>query len=252
MPVIAPGTGASLWTPADLGSGLVFWFDAADTSTFDLSGNKVAAWRDKSRNRLSVGQATDASRPVVGTTVNNRNVVKWTYLTTDALSCAWPSALRVSQPWCWAVAFQVTATRPANYGPFVLGPYGAAIGYIRWTGSADKFAFTSVPNGGLWVDEDVYDLNPHVMIGRANSTASQLLSDGTLYTGDADNHTMGQWSDTLYIGHQFFTGWVGDFIAWHQAVDEPGTMRRVAAYLAAKWGIPSSTGGACSPPLVFL
>lgn len=51
------------WTPAELGSALALWLDAADSSTITLNGSTVAQWQDKSGNGRHATQGTPANRP---------------------------------------------------------------------------------------------------------------------------------------------------------------------------------------------
>jgi len=51
--------------------GLQLWFDAADSSTFTLSGTNISEWRDKSSNSYSVEQTNASLRPVFTTAAQN-------------------------------------------------------------------------------------------------------------------------------------------------------------------------------------
>lgn len=50
------------WTPTQLT--LNAWYDAADLSTFDLSGNYISAWRDKSFKGNHVSQSNTGQQPI--------------------------------------------------------------------------------------------------------------------------------------------------------------------------------------------
>ena len=52
-----------IWEPAELGSSLALWLDAADASTITLNGSTVSQWWDKSGNGNHVSQATAAFQP---------------------------------------------------------------------------------------------------------------------------------------------------------------------------------------------
>lgn len=58
------------WTPADLGSKVVGWWDASDSSTLTLSGSAVSAWASKVGG-ISASQATAANQPVYSATARN-------------------------------------------------------------------------------------------------------------------------------------------------------------------------------------
>lgn len=56
------------WTPADLGSSLALWLDAADAATITLNGSTVSQWRDKSGNSRHANQAVAANQPAYNLT----------------------------------------------------------------------------------------------------------------------------------------------------------------------------------------
>lgn len=67
-----------LWEPAELGSSLGLWLDAADASTITLNGSNVSQWNDKSGNGRHVSQATAANQPSYGTrALNNKNTIEF-------------------------------------------------------------------------------------------------------------------------------------------------------------------------------
>ena len=56
------------WTPAQLGTSLALWLDAADSSTITLNGSNVAAWADKSGKLRHVTQGTAGLQPAYSAT----------------------------------------------------------------------------------------------------------------------------------------------------------------------------------------
>ena len=55
------------WTPAQLSPAAAAWFDAADSTTLDVSGTAVSVWADKSGRANHAAQPTASLRPTVGT-----------------------------------------------------------------------------------------------------------------------------------------------------------------------------------------
>lgn len=53
-----------LWNPTSLGSNRIAWFDSSDSSTIQVAGSGVNNWVNKGVGGMTVGQGTDASRPV--------------------------------------------------------------------------------------------------------------------------------------------------------------------------------------------
>ena len=74
------------WTPAQLGSSLALWLDAADSSTITLNGSDVSQWNDKSGNAKHATQATAANQPAYLTTgFNGKPVISFTKANIDHL-----------------------------------------------------------------------------------------------------------------------------------------------------------------------
>lgn len=63
--------GAGPWTPAQLGSALAMWLDAADSSTITLNGSTVSQWSDKSGNSRHVNQPVASAQPAYQSTALN-------------------------------------------------------------------------------------------------------------------------------------------------------------------------------------
>lgn len=61
-------TGAPLWTPSNLGGGLIMWLDADDTTTIILNGSTVSQWSDKSGNNNHATQSTASLQPAYNAT----------------------------------------------------------------------------------------------------------------------------------------------------------------------------------------
>ena len=72
------------WTPAQLGSSLALWLDAADSSTIMLNGSTVSQWNDKSGNARHVLQATAANQPsYVANSLNSKPGIDWGSVSSD-------------------------------------------------------------------------------------------------------------------------------------------------------------------------
>lgn len=91
LAALGPGTGdvsAAPWTPLDLGSALVAWYDAGDAATITESGGAVSQWNDKSGNTNHLAQGTGANQPVYSATGFQSNAPGITFTTNDFLSKA--------------------------------------------------------------------------------------------------------------------------------------------------------------------
>lgn len=63
-------SGNVLWTPLNLGSALVAWWDASDTAHIVLSVSNVTSWTDKVSGIVAL-QATGAAQPTYSATARN-------------------------------------------------------------------------------------------------------------------------------------------------------------------------------------
>jgi hypothetical protein len=64
------GKAVVLWTPLNLGSDLVAWWDPQDTANIVLSGSNVSSWTDKFSG-IAATQATSGNQPVWSATARN-------------------------------------------------------------------------------------------------------------------------------------------------------------------------------------
>lgn len=217
-------------------SGLQLWLDAADASTFTLSGSNVSQWNDKSGNARHVLQATSANQPTK-TTLGGKPVVSFDGVN-DFLRTAAASST-ISQP--YTVALVASAhTYPSGYAslltswnsppnvqvwfkhPSALAPGGYAGNFL--TGSAPPSAdaatqLTMVFNGassGVWLN------GTSVASGNPGSSGVTLA-------------TIGAWS----AGGQnsFLDGTVHELVFYNSALST-GNRQAVEAYLKSKWGTP--------------
>lgn len=68
--VLGRAGGSALWTPLNLGTALVAWWDAQDTAHIALSGSNVTSWTDKV-SAIPAAQATPANQPTWSATARN-------------------------------------------------------------------------------------------------------------------------------------------------------------------------------------
>lgn len=66
--VIMSSSAAPAWTPANLGSALVAWYDAGDAASITESGGAVSQWNDKSGHGYHLTQATGGKKPTYSAT----------------------------------------------------------------------------------------------------------------------------------------------------------------------------------------
>jgi hypothetical protein len=65
------GSGAAPWTPYELGSAVVDWYDARDAATITKSGSAVSAWNSKKGTGRGADQGNASFQPVYSSTARN-------------------------------------------------------------------------------------------------------------------------------------------------------------------------------------
>lgn len=213
---------ASGWSPADLASDLVAWYDAADSATLTASAGVVSQWRDKSDNAHHL--APWNTGPVTGSeTQNGLNVVSFT---ADPMGSAVTS---LAQP--FTVAW--------------VGKYGTA----EWTPAvslgADVPSFSIYHGGGTWLaysgtaltTATAYDTSPHLFVSVHNGgSSSARLDAASIAAGNAGTNGISLINLGSANNAGGITGWLAEVVVATGALTG-SDLANLEAYLADKWGI---------------
>lgn len=178
--------GISAWSPLDLGSSLLAWWNADLADLISLSGSNVTAWTD-CKAGITVSQAVDASRPTYSATgFNGLPAVSGngtsSYL--EALAPAFPTGATPSE--FRAVAQQNVAG--ATTGVRTLVSMGSTNANVRSLGrtstSSINRAFARVGTGStITATQTVTDLSSrHAMRAVFGATETYVSADGTAGT----------------------------------------------------------------------
>lgn len=229
MPV-ALGTVASHRTatasPLPVTSGLVAWWDAADTATISHSSGDVSAWADKSGlgRHLAFG-GVGWSQVVTGTrTINGKNVVDF-----PDHSQMLTATFNVPQP---VTVFAATASDTASAGNRQI---------VANRGSATIWVYNnmwSLYAGGVLQSGTTLDTSPHVASAVFNGASSELWLDGvSILVG---NPGTSGFPSGVYVGSDGSGNWdgpVAEVVIYDRVLS--GTERdQVESYLSTKWGTP--------------
>lgn len=175
------------WTPADLTTAPVAWYDALSPSTLTLSGSNVSAWADRSGNGRTMTQGTAANQPLYsagkvsfagnsGATSNpNLSYMTWTGTSHRAINFTVTASLLLanggsdqSQAGCVSVA----GTNPDWYmGLYQSGSTFTRISQILTTGTP-----TSQKNNPFPIDTKSY----YQGRGRSTTQNSYINTNGTV------------------------------------------------------------------------
>lgn len=248
MPVIAPGTGATLWRPGphDLKWGRLFaWYDFSDLSTITSSGGTVSQVLDKSGNGYTLTQSTGSYQPTL-TTVNGRSALLFDG-TDDYMTAS--TGLNSSQP-----NTIIGVGRNAETGGTQrnMGTYAAGGGFdgriFRTSGDLiATYAGNTVSTGRSWGTTRV-----HVCAFILNAASTVLYADGARATGDCGGNYQ---AATLTLGAyytiaEFWKGEICEWLCFKGTVPEP-VLLTLCNQLAAKWGAAGFAGASSGSVQAF-
>ena len=192
------------FSPSDLGSDLVGWWDATD-----LSAGTVDLWPDKSASNVDL-TTNDGTTPTSGSrTINGLNVVDFDagdYLySTDPLVAPTPLVL--------GLAVQLDVESPFQQ---FFGDFGAS---MFFTADTPAWAFGSLLGG-------TPDSEPHVLVAVSNGATSSLRLDGVeIATGDA---VIGGFTAQVFCG-------APDMVIGEMVVANGTSHSALEDFLIARW-----------------
>jgi hypothetical protein len=250
----------SFWTPAQLGSPLALWLDAADASTITLNGSTVSQWRDKSGNARHVSQATAANQPTLTAFgLNGKPVV--TFDGADWLFNANPGALLRNVP-------GATVAAVLNYTNFT--SQRIPIAAMNNTGTGVRLATILLAAGTLSIaarrldaegamlvsTPPIYTNGTNVIqVGVARYSAGaldQFINGAAGATGsfpssgnnsDTDSGTLviggTSTDDGVTLNANQMLGFVGEVVYTNTALSTTDR-QKLEGYLAWKWGLEAN------------
>jgi hypothetical protein len=230
-------------------SGLRFWVDASDASTFSYSsGTSISQWRDKSGNSLHFNQSVSASQPTRNTTIGSRSAVKFDgtddYIAVDTN----PASLMGSSARTFFVAMQLETI--ANVQNILY--YGDMSNFLLWQlciANFDNPMRLVIHHYAAGIGEsgsDVIPINSPQVVGSGTDGSNNILFRGAriyrqtqaLNTTTPDRGISLGEADRAYGGAYYgwpYSGRIGEAIGYSSNLS--GRDRNtVNNYLAAKWG----------------
>lgn len=179
------------WTPRQLGSSLLGWWDAEDASTITLSGATVTSWRDKVAGYDAAQGGSSALRPIYGaSSFNGRPGITFDGIDDELTLASVPFPTGANGCEIWALVDQTalaadTATRTA----FAYG------GLTATTRRVDRQVSVGVNRGAMVVGDGALgttalngsvDLSGrHVIRGVVTSTNERPDVDGVAGTTES-------------------------------------------------------------------
>jgi hypothetical protein len=180
--------GGDAFTPSQLGSSLIAWFDADRSDSITQSSGLVSAWNDLITG-FSLVQTSAAQKPIYSATgYNGRPGVTFDGTDDILLSANFPASYPTSADpcWMWAVVDQQRAAASPNTGTiFQYGDPGLTANTRRisreQSGAENRFACMIGTGAGTStsINPSVVFLGRHYVLGKASGTTAQAIIDET-------------------------------------------------------------------------
>ena len=235
-PVSLPVVVSKTWVPIQI-SGCQLWLDAADSTSFALSGSTLTSWQDKSGTSKTI---TINSAPSYSATGFNSSYPCFTFTTSSLVTTSLSSAVGTGD--CMLVAvMKNTGTAPQNSSLSIGQPAGTTEMAIGWNNGESLYKFYQYGNGESKNSTLGTNTNMIIIGTRLSSTMSCFLngnSPSSTGTNAVNNANTG-----VYIGGGgtsfTFAGQICEIILY---VGTTSTAQRqqVEGYLAWKWGLVGS------------
>lgn len=231
-------TRPSPWTPAELGSAVVGWWDASDASTITLNGSNVAAWTSKAGG-INASQSTAANQPGYSTSARNSKPGVVAARATDFLTISSISAFPVGSAAATLIVVAYLAGA-GSYPDFI--SYGAAASnqgrYVQGSVTSRNVGMsiygTDHTTGVPW------DIDRIVVSEFLTSSTRRQSVDGVIFNFSGGNMNTSASAGRLLKGADMPIGSVlQDAIVINRALttDE---RQKMEGYLAWKWGLSAN------------
>lgn len=214
------------------------WYDAADTSTFTITSNKVEQWRDKSANGHHLNQATAGSRPLYDAsprTIAGVTVPEFTVGGAEFMTSTCPADDRASTS--FLVALLDTAAGSGNT------PFGDSEGGGNELRVSSAGIFRTLKSGVAFLSssEVVSLVAGQVFFFMQRLTSSLIVHDNVSQRQSFSDSTTFTAATTLRIGKDQsgtipWDGLIAEFVRYDTTLADTD-MRSTMAYLVSKWHV---------------
>ena len=220
---------SSVYTPPK--TGLYLWLDAADSSSFTLSGSTLQSINDKSGTGKTM---TVASAPTYNATGFNSKPC-FVFASGNSITC--PLNDVTTQDIMMVAVWKQTQNSMGS--PFSLGQAGSGseVGLLWHSGEGRYLSYTY--GGGDSHNSSVsYNVNV-IQIGIKLSAMMSCWINGTV--GDTASSARGNTASTIYVGGGSWAmiGQVAE-ILFYVGTISTSTRQQIEGYLAWKWGLQNS------------
>ena len=232
--------GNRIFQPTKL-AGCSVWMDAADPSTFTLSGTSISQWRDKAASRTYSGSSTYAR-------VNSYPSVQFngaqTMTTTTTLSFSEVCTTAANFTCC--LVLYVNSSTAVNSSPFSIG--SASSRFMPFYNGTGGLFFDAAAQANPRLSGCTFTNNTlQIHVFNRNTVVNLLFRlNGSVNTSNT-YVTPGSFANETYTGYMstsgaFFTGNLCEAVYYNNDIGTGG-IQQVEGYLAWKWGLQGSLPG---------
>jgi hypothetical protein len=229
-----PGVPTQRWTPSDLGSSLVAWFDASVTTSVTTATGGVSQWNDLSGNGYHATQGTSGNRPDSVTdgidfvSANADRLVRTTFENNTNQRCV----AAVIKPDTVSV-LSCVFSHATSSNAWMLRVNASAKAQISFSGIADIVNSSTSLTAG----------SNAVILGNTSASAYRVSVNGNANTGSHSYSMSGATSSVTIGAHAnssetAFDGTIREVVVCGALVT--ADQERLEGYLAWKWGLVSS------------
>jgi hypothetical protein len=243
--LMAPTAAGGGWSPSDLGSNLLAWYDAQDSGSITQSGGSVSQWNDLSGNGEHVVQGNAPEQPTYSATGFNTSYPRITFDGSDKLICAAFAGTSGAVLSIYAVGTLNSAA----------SSYGRMVAYYTDAGNNNDFSGTdraacilrdatnatvgAYRNNGLLSTKSISYDTPARFMSVFDGTNHTMYINNSAGTPVSSSTNFTTTSAALGIGQGQAGFWKGDIceIIIHKAADGSALRSDVDNYFKTRWGL---------------
>ena len=212
--------------PDDI-TGLEFWYDGNDASTFTLDGTSVDQWDDKSGNARHVSNAVDATRPTYSSATG-----RVTFITANSTFLASAAFGPLNQPNTIFVVCKITGALGDNEIVFS-GQIGGSDVRLAQIHDNDFKMYA-----GSFIANIASNANDNIHLGEFNGAASKYWINGVLNaSGDAGANALSGVTLGKYSGGGGFCDCEIMEVFGYNKVLTTVQRQSLERYVTSKWGL---------------
>ena len=231
-----------LFVPSQL-TGLLFWVDAADTSTLTLTGSVVTTWASKVGS-LTATQATEARRPTWSATGRNgRQAILSSSGSSQFFNFSSVTGLPTTTATSHVLATAYHSTPTRWRGLYYTGNGGSGANRLILKNTGNNAGLYTGAGAGDTATTATWLSTDHIVSGVFTNTRNQIILDGDTVTAAKNATRTGTYSTTTTAGmllsnynNQYWDGALHELMIFNRELTST-ERQKVEGYKAAKWNL---------------